>query len=175
MGLLVLNLPPFTRLHEADRGGWNGWLTHVLYGAPVGVVAGRVSEATYLTDVVPSWRAWHYINTTLPTDAKILTFTGGDNFYANRQRLAQDATMARSAVWGAAVNDLDTCVAALGQLGVTHVLFDRREMGRQHVEELAIASPPFLQACEAQFDDGRFEVCRIDYARLADARLRSER
>jgi 4-amino-4-deoxy-L-arabinose transferase-like glycosyltransferase len=175
MGLVILNLPPFTRLHEADRGGWNGWLTHVLYGAPVGVVTGRVSEASYLGEVVPSWSAWQYINASLPMEARVLTFSGGDNLYADRQRLAHDATMARPAVWGAAVNELDTCVTALRQLGVTHVLFDRREMGRLHVDELAIASPPFLHACVAQFDDGRFEVCRIDYARLAAVGAQSRR
>jgi hypothetical protein len=47
--LLLMNLPPFTELHETDRVGWSGWLTHVLRTMPAGVVSGAESEQQYLT------------------------------------------------------------------------------------------------------------------------------
>src|SRR5215203_5914181 len=126
--LLALNLPPFIALHEADRAGWDGWLTHVLRAAPLPVVAGAESEERYLRREVASTGAWRAINARLRPDARVLTFSGGDNFYAARRRLAHDATVARPAVWSE--TDPAAAVRALQRLGVTHVLFDRRELLR---------------------------------------------
>ena len=163
--LAVMNLPPFTRLHETDREGWNGFLTHVLRGSPVRVVVGRESERSYLAREILSYGAWQWINGHVPADGRILTTSGGDQLYSERARLAYDATIARSAVW-VNVADLDAATAAQRRLGITHVLFDRRELARLTPDTTVLASQPFQQACTTEYSDRRFVLCRIDYSRL---------
>lgn len=161
----VVNLPPFIRLHERDREGWTGFLTHVLRQPPVGVVSGRESEASYLRRELPAFGAWQAINSELPGDARVLTFAGGDHFYARRRRVSYDSTIARAAVSVTAEN-ASAAVAALRALGITHVLFDRRELERLHAETLAIGSSAIQQACTVFYEDRRVWVCRLDYSRL---------
>jgi 4-amino-4-deoxy-L-arabinose transferase-like glycosyltransferase len=165
IGLTILNLPPFMPLHETDRVGWNGWLTHVLRGAPLGVVTGRESESTYLRREVPSFAAWETINAALPADARILSFSGGDQLYAARPQLSYDATIARAAVWGGPEHDAHAAADALRRLSISHVLFDRRELA-------TLATPPVIatrdidRACTSEYDDRRYWLCRLDYGRL---------
>ena len=161
----LLNLPPFTPFHEADREGWSGWLTHVLRAPPLRVVIGREAEASYLAREVLSFRAWQWINAYLPGDVRVLTTAGGDQLYARRSRIPHDATIARSAVWVGA-QDLDPAVASMRRLGITHVLFDQRELSQMSAKSLVLASSRFQQACTPEYSDGRFSVCRIDYGRL---------
>jgi hypothetical protein len=165
LAVAMLNLPPFTALHEADRVGWNGWLTHVIREAPVGVVAGRESQAAYLRREVTSFGAWETINANLDAHVRILTFSGGDQLYARRARVSHDATIARPAVWGAAAEDIDAAVTTLRRLRITHVLFDRHELSRLKGDSLAIMSPEVQQACASEYDDGRYWLCRLDYTR----------
>jgi 4-amino-4-deoxy-L-arabinose transferase-like glycosyltransferase len=175
-GVLILgalNLPPFIRFHEADRVGWNGWLTHVLRDSPVAVVTGRESARAYLGREVLSFNAWQWINENLPADARVLTTTGGDQFYARRARVPFDATIARPAVWSGA-EELQTAVAALRRLGITHVLFDRRELSRLAAEARVSASTAFQHACTVEYEDSRFFVCRIEYGRLPGVRTAAE-
>ena len=163
--IAVGNLPPFTRWHERDREGWSGFLTHVLRQSPIRVVLGRQSEAEYLRRELPAFEAWQALNTSAPPDARVLTFVGGDHFYARRRRVSYDATAARPAV-GIGRDDPDAAVRGLRRLGITHVLFDRRELTRIGGEALAIGSQPFQQACDVVYDDRRVWVCAIDYRRL---------
>ena len=160
--LAALNLPMFMPLHEPD----SLWLTHVLRTPPVAVVVGRESESDYLRRQVPSFAAWRAIDTRLPVDARVLTFTEGDQLYGHRWRVSHYATAARPAVWDAAAADTASAANALRRLRITHVLFDRRELSRQEAGSLALASPSFQRACASEFDDGRYWVCRVDYSRL---------
>jgi hypothetical protein len=162
MCLALLNLPPFTPLHEADRAGWEGWLTHVLRKSPNAVVAGRESQAVYLQRAVPSSGAWQWINRTLPADARVLALSGGDQLYAARPRLSHDATIARAAVWGVPEQPVDATLAELRRLRITHILFDRRELSRVKAGAPAIAAPELQRACVREYDDGRYWVCRLD-------------
>jgi hypothetical protein len=114
---------------------------------------------------VLSYRAWQWINAYLPGDVRVLTTAGGDQLYARRSRMPHDATIARSAVWVGA-QDLDPAVASLRRLGITHVLFDQRELSLMSAKSLVLASSRFQQACTPEYSDGRFRVCRIDYSRL---------
>jgi hypothetical protein len=54
----------------------------------------------------------------------------------------------------------------LRRLGITHVLFDRREPAGVHAAALSISSPQMQRACLQEYDDGRYRVCRLDYAEL---------
>jgi hypothetical protein len=163
--LAAMNLPPFMRFHEVDRVGWDGWLTHVVRVAPWAVVAGRESESAYLARTVPSFRAWQAVNARLPLDARILTFSGGDRLYTRRQYVPYDSAMAQAAVFTPAL-EWHRAATALRALRITHVLFDRRELDRVQGATLAIGSPAIQQACTTEYDDRRFWICRLDYARL---------
>ncbi len=162
--LATINLPPFMQFHEADRLGWDGWLTHVERAAPVNVVFGRESAAQYLGREVPSYPAWQAANERLPPDARVLTFTGGDRLYARRRLLPYDATMARPAV-GPSAGESRLAIAALRHLGITHVLFDRRELARMEADKLAIGSAAVQRLCVPEYEDRRFWLCRLDYPR----------
>ena len=165
--IAFLNLPPFIRLHERDREGWANFLTHVLRQSPLAVVSGRESEVSYLSRELPAFAAWQFINTELPDDARVLTFAGGDQFYARRRRISHDSTMARPAV-GVARDNVGAAVTGLRALGITHILFDRDELARLDAYQLAIASPAIQQACAVVYKDRRAWVCRLDYSRLSE-------
>jgi 4-amino-4-deoxy-L-arabinose transferase-like glycosyltransferase len=158
MGLLVMNLPPFIEWHEADRRGWDGWLTHVLRALPARVVLGAESEEQYLARLVPAYRAWQHMNATLPADAKVLTFVGGDHLYSHRARLWSEATVALPLTWWAAAGQEDAVAGEAARRGLTHVLFDKR----QDVATLAIGSDAMRACClERVYEDDRFVLYRF--------------
>ena len=162
--LAIINLPPFMQFHEADRVGWDGWLTHVERAAPVSVVFGRESATQYLGREVPSYPAWQVANQRLPRNARVLTFTGGDRLYARRRLLPYDATMARPALSPFA-GESHLAIGALHSLGITHVLFDRRVLARMKADTLAIGNAAVQRLCVPEYDDRRFWLCRLDYPR----------
>ena len=160
--LLLMNLPPAIEWHEPDRVGWSGWLTHVVRGVPVGVVAGVEPEHAYLARVVPSYRAWQFIDTTLPRTSRILSFSGGDNLYSDRSRLPNDAIIAHAAVWGSEAGQEGEAVRALNDLGVTHVLFDKRQLESGGVRGIAIGTEQMRHCClSLVYQDDRFALYEI--------------
>jgi hypothetical protein len=168
--LLLMNLPPFTELHETDRVGWSGWLTHVLRTMPAGVVSGAESEQQYLTRTLPSYAAWQYLDSHAPPGSRVLTFTGGDQFYSRTDRLWSDSTAARPITWGSPAGAEPDALAALGRLHITHVLFDKRELRRTPPGSLAIACVAGLQPCQPPwigrcllraYEDQRMVVYRV--------------
>jgi hypothetical protein len=164
LALACLNLPPFTGLHEADRVGWSGFLTHVLRNSPLAVVTGRESEHRYLSRTVPSYAAWQYANAHLPADAVVLTFSGGDQLYSRRTRIPHDSVLGRPAVWTA--RGADEVRTALQRLGVTDVLFDLRGLPKLQKDGSPIASPAVQQACRTEYEDLAYRLCRMDFNRL---------
>lgn len=159
LALLGMNLPPFIEWHEADRRGWDGWLTHVMRGLPVGVVLGSESKERYLGRTVPAYNAWQYMNATLPADAKVLTFAGGDHLYSHRSRLSSDARAALPLTWWALKGQEREVTREAGRRGVTHVLFDKR---RDVSSTLAIGSDAMRACClERAYEDSRFVLYRL--------------
>ena len=123
--LLVLNLPPFTPLHEADREGWNGWLTSVLHVVPLGVVIGGESADAYLTRQVRSYAVWQFAEATLPSSACVLTWSGGEQFYTHHDRIWANSALAIATAWAEAGEE-EQALAGLRELGITHLIVDRR-------------------------------------------------
>ncbi len=164
LAIACLNLPPFIELHEADRVGWSGFLTHVLRNAPLAVVTGRESERSYLSRTVPSYAAWQYANAHLPADAVVLTFSAGDQIYSRRTRIPHDSVLSRPAVWTA--RGPDDVKTALQRLGVTAVLFDVRGLPKLQKDGLPIASPAVQQACTTEYQDRAYRLCRMDFDRF---------
>lgn len=165
VAVACLNLPPFMALHEADRIGYSGWLTHVMRTAPVAVVTGKEPEGQYLARTIPSYAVWQYANTHLPADASVLTFTGGDNLYSRRTRYPDSSVLARPAVWTAR-SDADV-FKALRSLRVDYVIFDRRLLPQLRLNRLPIAGDPVQRACTTLYEDGRYRLCRMPSARIA--------
>jgi hypothetical protein len=164
--LLVLNLPPFTPLHEADRSGSDGWLTHVVHEVPLAVVVGAEPARSYLAHMVPSYEAWRYANSHLPQDARVLTFSGADHLYSKRSRISSEATLARPATWGAPRGSEADARAALERLGITHILFDRRQLDALQPGRLAIAEPDVIKAWyRLLYEDDRFVLYALQRPR----------
>lgn len=167
--LLLLNLPPFTSLHEGDREGWSGWLTHVVHEIPMAVVVGQESQVAYLQRRVPSYAAWQFINDSLPQDAYVLTFSGGDHYYSERRRLASDATAAHPAVWGAPAGQEEAARQQLQELGITHILLDQREL-ENGATNLALLQPDVLTHWyEVVYRDERFVLYGLGQRQTAGA------
>jgi hypothetical protein len=160
--LLLLNLPPFIEWHEADRRGWEGWLTHVVRRLPIRVVVGSESTNQYLARSVPSYSAWRYIDAKLPHDVRVLTFSGGDHLYGTRDRLWANATAAYPLTWGLLAGQEAVARSRLEAGGVSHVLFDRRQLEEGAIGHLAIATERMRACClERVYEDGRFELYRV--------------
>jgi len=156
--VLWLTLPPFTVLQESDRVGWTGWLTHVMRAPPIGVVSGRETARDYLAREVPSYPAWTFANAHLPADTRVLTFSGGDNFYSNLARIPSDSVLARPAIWTA--RDGGDVRAALSRLRVDAMIFDRRQLAALRLAGVPIALPEIQEACTTEFEDGNYRLCR---------------
>lgn len=162
--LLAMDLPPAVEWHERDRRGWDGWLTHVMRGAPAAVVVGRESESEYLARMVPAYRAWTFVNARLPPDARVLTFSAGDQLYGNRARVWSDAAAARPILDAALASDRAQVLGAARAQRITHVLVDKR--GALRDERAArIAGDDMLRCCERRlYEDDRFALYEIDDA-----------
>ena len=160
--LLLMNLPPAIEWHEPDRVGWSGWLTHVVRGLPFAVVVGVEKEDDYLARVVPSYRAWRFIDTMLPRSSRVLSFSGGDNLYSDRSRISSDAFVAHEATWGAEAGEERVAVRALTRLGITHVLFDKRQFETGSVRAIAVGTAQMQRCCLALvYEDDRFAVYQV--------------
>jgi hypothetical protein len=160
--LMFLNLPPFISLHEGNRQGWTGWLIHVVRRVPAGVVVGTTGRDEYLTANVHSYGAWQFVNRSLPASARVLTFSGGDQLYSNRERLWAESAMAFPAVWGAMGKDSRYVTSTLEGLGVSHLLLDKSRLDLDRSKGLPIVQKEFLEEyCEEVYGDYWFSLYRI--------------
>lgn len=160
--LLVLNLPPFTEWHESDRSRGEGWLTHTSRAVPLQVLIGAESEQHYLRRSVPSYAAWAFIDSHVPPEARVLTFSGGDHLYTRADRIWSDSVAARPATWDLAAGREREARLALARMKITHVLFDRRQLEGGEAGQLAVGSAAMRQCClEKLYEDGRFAVYRV--------------
>jgi hypothetical protein len=176
VALLAVNLPPFVEWHETDRRGWDGWLTHVLRGAPASVVFGAEPESSYLARSVPAYRAWAAIDKIAPADARVLTFIGGDYLYSHRSRLWSDATAAWPITWSATSGDVREVLDAAMRAGISYVLFDKRQWGDDKFSTLTIASPAMRSCClRPVYEDGRVEVDALRFPDRNDASTLADR
>lgn len=161
--VLLLNLPPFTRLHERDRVQWKGWLSHVMRAVPARVVFGAISTERYLETSVPSYSAWRFINETLPHDSRILTFSAGDHLYSRRQRIWSDASAAFPMTWSAPLGHEAAVREVAKRLGVSHVLFDKKQIADGTIAHLAIRSDPMRTCCLTLiWQDAGYELYRLE-------------
>jgi hypothetical protein len=165
--LMVLNLPPFTPLHEVDRVNWDGWLSSVLYRLPWSVVAGGQSVDDYLTREIRSYPVWRYADTHLPSGAHVLTWSGGDEFYTDRDRLW--ANSARAIATTKAPRGAETqALAGLRALGITHLIVGRRPPEEPHPWDAYALTGPLARSqwYEELYSDYWYVLYRIRWEAL---------
>ena len=169
--LMVLNLPPFTPLHEVDRVNWNGWLSSVLYRLPWSVVAGGQSVDDYLTREIRSYPVWQYAAAHLPPDARVMTWSGGDEFYTHHDRLwanSAPAIATAKAPPGAEAQAL----AGLRALGITHLIVGRRPPEEPYPGDAYALTSPLARSqwYEELYSDYWYVLYRIQWEALEPSR-----
>lgn len=142
-GLLLLNLPIFTSLHEGNEPAFADWVTHVIRTIPLGVVVGHESEQQYLARNVPTYTAWQHVDATVPHDAVLLTFAGGDHLYATRSRYRDSSARLIGDVWLTDSEDVDLVRRRFTQVGITHILYDKSLLAGD-LDGLAVAEPALV-------------------------------
>ncbi len=160
--LLVLNLPLFTSLHERDHARNTDWLNSTLHGLPLGVVIGAEGSEQYLTRTVTSYGVWNYANATVPDDAYILTWSGGEEFYTRHQRVWANATSIRALAWATSEHQ-DQALETLYDSGITHLIIDRRPRSAADEWGLFALTHPAVrrQWYDLLYEDAHFGLYRV--------------
>jgi hypothetical protein len=97
----------------------------------------------------------------------VLTFSGGDHLYSDRDRISSDATAAHLAVWGSNLDQEEQALDTLRDLGITHVLFDQSKIESGEISSLAIANESNLSAWyEVEYEDQRYFLARLLWEEL---------
>jgi dolichyl-phosphate-mannose-protein mannosyltransferase len=142
---LFVSLPPFTALHDSDRQGWTGWLTHILYVPPSSVVLGGMTGKEYISGLVRSFDAWQWIDAHTPPAARVLTFFGGDHFYTHRARIWTESGTAHPITWGAVDHSGADIAAGLGRLSVAYVIAPSAELMTPEYQRLDLLRPETVE------------------------------
>jgi 4-amino-4-deoxy-L-arabinose transferase-like glycosyltransferase len=156
--VLLGSLPPWTILHEGDRRGWDGWLTHVVHEPPTAVVLGGISDDAYLRAHVRTYGAWRWIDAHAPAPARVLTFFSGDQLYSQRPRLWSETVTARAATWGATDGNRRQVTEELRRLGIRFVLAPTDAFRTEEHRRLDLLRPEIMgSVLERRYED-RFAV-----------------
>jgi hypothetical protein len=166
--LMVLNIPPFTILHQGDQAGAQGWLTSVLHVLPVSVVIGGEAQDTYLARQIRSYAAWHFAEQTLPPEARVLSWSDGEQIYTRLDRIWANSALGNDAAW-APVGSEQQALAALRDLGITHLLVDIRPPdSRDPWDAYALTGPTARHGWyEELYRDDWYVLYRIRWELLA--------
>ena len=169
--LLMLNLPPFIQFHEHDRVEWEGWLNSVLHGVPLEGVIGAESREAYLTRTIRSYAVWNFANRALPDDARVLTWSNGEQFYTRPDRIWAMSAAANDVAWAGPGQD-DHVLRGLHDLGVTHLIVDRNtpkfpEEWNQYTLTGLVARASWY---ETLYADSHYTLYRLRWEKL-DAQL----
>lgn len=161
LATLTLNLPLFITLHEEARAdSWTNWIDAVIRSIPTDVVLRGEPEEFYLSRKIRSYGAWRFINQNLPLTARVLSFSEGDNYYSQRDRVPYYAVTVYPFVY-AQVGHEDEAIAGLRKLGFTHILFDKRTL-QNLARTVVIAEPTLMQKCYAlEYEDQNFVLYRL--------------
>jgi hypothetical protein len=70
--------------------------------------------------------------------------------------------MARPAVWGAERGQEREALQALGALGISHILFDKRQLETLKPGALAVAEPSVIaKRYDLEYEDRRYSLYRL--------------
>ena len=121
LGVLVLALPPFVRLHERDG---EATLAHVVHETPVDVVTGAEREAHYLGRRVPAYPAIQHLNRVADEHDRVVEAIDPFADFYSKPELVPDYSrcLARAGLFDGGAR---AAHAALLRAGVDYVLVDR--------------------------------------------------
>lgn len=137
--VLVLSLPPFVRMHEQDRRGQEGWLTHVLREVPLNAVTGAEKRGAYLTRRLPTYAAIQRLNALAGPHDRVVTFGQPNSLYSDAVIVPNYAIRLGRA--RAPRGQELAAYRGLRRAGVTYVLFERKR--RHEQPALALTGPAF--------------------------------
>jgi 4-amino-4-deoxy-L-arabinose transferase-like glycosyltransferase len=163
VGLLLLNLPIFTALHQGDWDGEQGWLVSILHGLPISVVIGGESHTAYLSRNVASYRVWQAAQAVLQPGDRVLTWSGGDHFLTPQvDRIwvyAPEMFVITSPPQGAEA----AVLAQLRTAGITHLIVDQRPTsGDNGWDAFAVTGQIARQTWYEQiYSDNRYVLFRL--------------
>jgi hypothetical protein len=69
-----------------------------------------------------------FINSNLPEEVVLLTFSGGDHLYSERNRIPSDSTMAQPVMSVTDPGDEQQVFQDLHQMGISHILLDKNHL-----------------------------------------------
>jgi hypothetical protein len=152
--LLVLNFPLFIPLHA---GSWK--IDETIREIPTEVMLRGEPEEYYLRRKIRSYAGWSFINSRLSEHVRVLSFSEGDHFYSQRERLNGWSGRARPAV-SARLGQESQALSTLRQLRVTHILFDKQTL--PWLRQSALADPAIIKKWYTlEYEDGNFILYRL--------------
>lgn len=158
LAVLVLSLPPFVRMHERDRQGWQGWQTHVLRETPLDAATGAEKRDAYLTRRLPTYAAIRRLNAVAGPRDRVVTFGQPNSLYSEAVTVPNYAVRLGSAL--APRGAERAAYRGLRRAGVTYVLFERKAKDEQPA--LALTGPAFERRyLEVVYEDARAVLYRV--------------
>jgi len=127
LAIMSLSLPPFLRMHERDRSGSEGWLTHVLREVPLDVVTGAENRDAYLARRLPIYAAIQRLNAEAGSDDRAIVIDRPYNLYSQAELVPFYAHCLRNAGQAQRGGE-ETAYHRLRRAGVGYVLFERKKM-----------------------------------------------
>ena len=118
--VLVLALPPFLPWRSFDE------IPNTWRDFDVGAAFSDESAKSYRERHLRDYGAIIVANADLPRDGRILSFVGGSDFYYPQELVPDYSAAAYPGTWALAAGEEAAAYAALRELGITHVLFDKR-------------------------------------------------
>ncbi|MFZ0390870.1 MAG: hypothetical protein WAN36_10470, partial [Calditrichia bacterium] len=110
---------------------------------------------------------WHYINKNVPETARILSWSGGDHFFSDRDRLWAVSAMAHPLVRPVEGTRIDV-LQRLYDSGITHLILEKyRGRYSGDVTPHAITAPDALNKWyEVEYSDNYYILYRIRWEEL---------
>ena len=139
--VLVLNLPLFTRVHDA-RSGWISTTMHTTNAGAWRTAIGAYDHRRYLRERLESYAGVEAVNAHVPPDGKVVWFGEAASFYARPELVMDFSGCVAGGTWGAAPGNEALAHRTLLEAGVTHIAWDRTRTDVSD-ERFAVRSPAF--------------------------------
>ena len=122
VAMLVLNLPLFTKAHDA-RSGWVATAMHNIGPGAWRTAVGAYDHHRYLRERLESYQAVQHVNELVPREGRVVWFGEAAHFYAVPELLMDFSRCVGDATW-APPGQEERAYRALRAAGVTHIAWD---------------------------------------------------
>jgi hypothetical protein len=160
VAVLLLNLPVFSRLHDA-RSGWIPHTFHVDWPRGPRTALGFRDHQLYLRERLEPYTAVPHTNALVPPDGRLIWFAEATHCYLEPETVMDYSRCVRNATWGTAPGEEARAYQALRAAGITHIAWDRTRHDTAE-EEFAIRSSAFLERyAERLYEDDVIVLDRL--------------